>query len=180
MPKARGFGFLVFARVYANHAGNSTTRRSRTGYIAYVNSAPVYWMSKKQNYVETSSFGSEFCAIKHCCKYLRGLCYKLLMIGIEFKGPAHIWGDNQSVLCNTSVPDLTLNKKSQIIAYHSMRKGVARDGWRTAYVSTHDNTMDLLTKGLPMGDTGGDSYGCSSIISLALPLQRPKYHMWSM
>ena len=73
--------------------------------------------------------------------------------------------------------DSTLNKKSQIIAYHFVGEGVARDGWRTAYVSTYDNTMDLLTKGLPMGDKGGDSSGCSSIISLALPLQRPKYHM---
>ena len=75
-------------------------------------------------------------------------------MGIEVKGPEHIWGDNKSVLCNTSVPDSTLNKKSQIIAYHFVREGVARDGWRTAYVSTHDNPMDLLTKGLPMGEKG--------------------------
>ena len=74
------------------------------------------------------------------------------MMGIEVKGPAHIWGDNQLVLCNTSVPDSTLNKKSQIIAYHFVRKGVARDEWRTAYVSTHNNPADLLTKVLPMGD----------------------------
>ena len=152
MPKARGFGFLVSAQVYANHAGDSTTRRSRTGYIAYVNSAPVYWMSKKKNSVETSSFGSELYAMKHCCEYLRGLRYKLRMMGIEVKGPAHIWGDNQSVLCNTSVPDSTLNKKSQSIAYHLVREGVARDYWRTAYVSTHENPVDLLTKVLPKGD----------------------------
>ena len=74
------------------------------------------------------------------------------MMGIKVKGPAHIWGDNQSVLCNTSVPDLTLNKKSQSIAYHFVRGGVARDEWRTAYVSTHDNPEDLITKVLPMGD----------------------------
>ena len=73
-------------------------------------------------------------------------------MGVEGKGPAHIWGDNQSVLCNTSVPDSTLNKKSQIIAYHFVREGVARDEWRKAYVSTHDNLEDLLTKVLPMGE----------------------------
>ena len=98
MLKARGFGFLVSARVDADHAGYTTTRRSRIGYISYVNSAPVYWMSKKKNSAETSYFGSEFCAMKHCCEYLRGLRYKLRMVGIEVKGPAHIWGDNQSVL----------------------------------------------------------------------------------
>ena len=68
MSKALGFGFLVSARVDSDNAGDTTTRRSRTEYIAYVSSAPVYWMSKKKNYAETSSFGSEFCAMKHCCE----------------------------------------------------------------------------------------------------------------
>ena len=67
------FSFLVSARVDADHAGDTTTRRSRTGYIVYVNSAPVYWMYKKQNYVGTSSFGSEFSAMKHYCDYLWNL-----------------------------------------------------------------------------------------------------------
>ena len=49
MPKARGFYFLVSARVNADHAGNTTTRSSRKGYISYVNSAPVYWISTKKN-----------------------------------------------------------------------------------------------------------------------------------
>ena len=31
IPKARGFGFLVSARVDADYAGDTTTRRSRTG-----------------------------------------------------------------------------------------------------------------------------------------------------
>ena len=73
-------------------------------------------------------------------------------MGIEVKGPAHIWGDNQSVLCNTSVLDSTANKKSQSIAYHFVRKGVARDERRKEYVSTHDNPADLRTKIIPMID----------------------------
>ena len=59
VPKARVFGFLVSMLVDADHACDTTTTRSRTGYIAYVNSAPDYWMSKKQNSVEISSFGIE-------------------------------------------------------------------------------------------------------------------------
>ena len=65
-------------------------------------------------------------------------------------GPAYIQGDNKSVLCNTSIPDSTLKKKSQSIAYHFVREGVARDKWCTAYVNTHLNPADLLTKVLPM------------------------------
>ena len=67
------------------------------------------------------------------------------------EGPAYIQGDNQSVFANTTVPDSTLKKKSQFIAYHFVREGTARDEWRTANVNTHDNEADLLTKALPFG-----------------------------
>ena len=151
MPEARGQGFTIRAFVDADHAGDSITRRSRTGFIVYLNMAPVYWMSKKQTSVETSSFGSEFIAMKQCTEYLRGLRYKLRMLGIPCDGPSYVFGDNQSVLANTSIPDSTLKKKSQSIAYHFVREGCARDEWRTAYVNTHDNPADLLTKPLPHG-----------------------------
>ena len=90
--------------------------------------------------------------MKQCCEYIRGLRYKLRMMGIPVIGPAYILGDNQSVLANTSNPDSMLKKKSQSIAYHFVREGVARDEWSTAYVNTHDNEADLLTKTLPHGE----------------------------
>ena len=152
MPKPRGLGFVVRAYVDADHAGDTVTRRSRTGFIVYVNSAPVYWMSKKQAGVETSTFGAEFTAMKQCTEYLRGLRYKLRMMGIPVEGPAYVYGDNQSVLANTAVPDSTLKKKSQSIAYHFVREGCARDEWRTTYINTHENPADLLTKPLPAGE----------------------------
>ena len=152
MPEPQGQGFTISAKVDADHADDTVTRRSRTGFLVYVNSALVYWFSKKQNSVETSSFGSEFTAMKQCCEYIKGLKYKLQMMGIPCEGPAYIEADNQSVLCNTSIPDSTLKKKSQSIAYHMIREGAARDEWRTAYINTHDNTSDLLTKQLPSGD----------------------------
>ena len=64
----------------------------------------------------------------------------------------YIYADNKSVPANTTIPDSTLKKKSQSIAYHMVREGVARDEWRTCYVNTHDNEADLLTKPLPSGE----------------------------
>ena len=75
--------------------------------------------------------------MKQCCEYVCGLRYKLRMMGILCKGPAYIQGDNQSVLANTSIPDSTLKKKSQSIAYHFVREGAATDEWRTSYINTH-------------------------------------------
>ena len=106
-------------------------------------------MSKKQTSVESSSFGSEFVAMKQCCEYLRGLRYKLRTMGISVDGCSYIFGDNQSVLVNSSAPEFVLKKKSQSIAYHYVCEGAARDEWRMAYVNTHDNEADLLTKVMP-------------------------------
>ena len=152
MPEPRGHSFIMRANVDADHASDTVSRRSRTGFLIYLNCALVYWWSKKQTSVESSSFGSQFVAMKQCCEYIRGLRYKLRMMGIPVEGPTYIYGDNQSVLANTTIPDSTLKKKSQSIAYHFVHEGVARDEWRTSYVNTHDNEADLLTKQLPHGD----------------------------
>ena len=90
--------------------------------------------------------------MKQCCEYIRGLRYKLRMMGIPVDRPTCIYGDNQSVLANTTIPDSTLKKKSESIAYHFVCERVARDEWRTSYVNTHDNEADLLTKQLPHGE----------------------------
>jgi hypothetical protein len=82
---------------------------------------------------------------------LRGLRYKLRMIGIPVNGPSYICGDNQSVMANTTELCSTLTK-SQSIAYHFVREGVANDEWRTCYVNTHENEADLLTKLLYAGE----------------------------
>ena len=152
MPESRGQGFVMTAYVDADHAADTVTRRSRTGFLVYLNSAPIYWHSKKQTTIETSSFGSEFMAMKHCTEYVRGLRYKLRMMGIACDLPTLIYGDNQSVLSNTTIPDSVLKKKSNSIAYHFVREGCARDEWRTSYINTHQNPADLLTKPLPSGE----------------------------
>jgi len=152
MPPPRGIGFSMRAFVDSDHAGNLATRRSRTGFIIFLNSAPIYWFSKSQTSVETSSFGAEFIAMKVCCEYIRGLRYKLRMMGIPVNLPTYIFGDNQSVLCNTTSPHSSLKKKSSSIAFHYVREGTAKDEWRTAYINTHHNPSDMLTKSLPSGE----------------------------
>ena len=101
----RGFGFVIRAYIDADHDGDSITRRPRTGFLVYLNMAPVYWMSKKQTSVETSSFGSEFFAMKQCTEYVRGLRYKLQMLGIPCEGCTFLYSDNQSILYNNSIPE---------------------------------------------------------------------------
>ena len=74
------------------------------------------------------------------------------MMGIPCDFPSYIYGDNQSVLANSTNPFSQLKKKSSSIAYHYIREGVAKDEWRTTYINTHYNLADLFTKPLPGGE----------------------------
>jgi hypothetical protein len=114
----------------------------------FLNGVPIYWSSKKQTSCETSTFGSEFIAMKKTTEYVRGLRYKLRMMGITVNEPTFVFGDNQSVLANTTAPASTMKKKSNAIAYHFVREECACDEWQTAYINTNDNIADLLTKPL--------------------------------
>ena len=72
-PEPHGLGFVMQAKVDTSLATDTVTQRSRTGFLVYLNSSLVYWMSKKQTRVETCSFGSEFISMKQCCEYLHGI-----------------------------------------------------------------------------------------------------------
>ena len=91
MTATHGLGFLVTARVDSDCAGNTVTQRYSTGFIIYVNSVPVYWMTKKQTSCESFYFGGKFVAMKKCCEYICGIQYELNKMVIEVDGPAYIF-----------------------------------------------------------------------------------------
>ena len=146
MPKPRGKSVDLRMYVDSDHAGDKSTRRSRTGFLIYMNMALIQWLSKKQPTIETSVFGAEFVAMKHGMETLRGLRYKLRMMGVPIEGPSYIYGDNMSVIHNTQRPESTLKKKSNSICYHAMRESVAMGESLTGHVPTDENPSDLLTK----------------------------------
>ena len=86
-PTCLNEGGLVLScklKVDADHAGDTVTRRSRSGFLVFLNCSLIYWTSKKQTSIESSFFGSEFITMKQCCEYVRGLRYKLRMMGIPY------------------------------------------------------------------------------------------------
>ena len=85
----------MHAKVDADHATDTVCHHSRMGFLICLNCALIYWSSKKQTPVESSSSGSEFVTMKQCCGYVRGLRYKICMIGVPCEGPTYIMGDNQ-------------------------------------------------------------------------------------
>jgi len=84
-------------------------------------------------------------------EYIRGLRYKLRMMGVPLSGPAYVYGDNMSVIQNTSRPESTLKKKSHSVCYHAVRESVAMGEIVTAHVRSEENVADLCTKVIPGG-----------------------------
>ena len=85
-PKARGRAVEVTAFVDASHAYDKKTRRSHTGYIIFINRAPIIWYSQRQATVDSTMFGSEFIALKTCVEHIIALRFKLRMFGIPIIG----------------------------------------------------------------------------------------------
>jgi hypothetical protein len=103
-PVARGKEVDLRLFVDSDHAGEQFTRRSRTGFVIYLNMAPLMWFSKSQPTVESSVFGAEFAAMKNGIETCRGLRYKLRMMVGALSGPTFVYGDNMSVVHNIHRP----------------------------------------------------------------------------
>jgi hypothetical protein len=97
-------------------------------------------------YIETSVFGAEFVAMEHGIKTLRGLRYKICMMGIPLSGHMYIYGDNKSQVTNSSRPESTLKKKCNSICSHAIRESVAIGETLLMHIWTGENLADFLTK----------------------------------
>jgi hypothetical protein len=88
------------------------TRRSQNRFYYFPKHGTDRLVLEEQATIETSVFGAEFVAMKHGMECLRGLRYKLRMMGVSISGPSYIYGDNMSVIHNTQRPESILKKKS--------------------------------------------------------------------
>jgi hypothetical protein len=117
-PNPRGMEVDLRLFVDYDHAGEQFTRRSRAGFVIYLNMAPIVWFYKRQPTVESTFFGAEFVPIKNVTETCRGLRYKL-------SGPTFVYEVNMSVIHNTHRPESLLKKKSNYIFYHALHESAS-------------------------------------------------------
>ena len=146
VPKPQGKAVMCSCFVDADHAGCQVTRRSHTSVLIFVNRAPILWYSKRQNTVESSTFGSEFVAMRIAIEMIEGLRYKLRMMGVPIEGPCNVFCDNNAVVINSKNPESMLKKKHAAINYHCTREAIAAKAIQVAKEDTSTNLADLLTK----------------------------------
>ena len=86
MPEPRGKPVQTTGYADSDHAGDLISRGSRSGVLIFCNCSPIVSHSKKQGSIETSTFGSEFMAMKTAIELVEGLRYKLRMMGCPIDG----------------------------------------------------------------------------------------------
>jgi len=146
MPTPKGKTVQVTTYVDADHAHNQVTSRSVTGIQLFVNNTPIKWYSKRQNTVETSTYGAELVALRIAIELIIEYRYKLSMMGIPIKGASQVLCDNQSVVLSTSLPSSTLKKKHNALAYHQVREAVAAGIVKVSHIPGTEDVADILTK----------------------------------
>jgi hypothetical protein len=87
--------------VDAFHAHDLVTRRSITG-ILVLNNTPIRWISKCQNIVEKSTYGSKLMASRVSTELILEVRYMLRSLGVALDWLVLMFGDNMSVALNAS------------------------------------------------------------------------------
>ena len=146
-PKPRGRAIQINCFVDSDHAGDEVTRRSHTGILMHRN-APISWYSKKQATVESSTYRSEFVALRITSEQIISLRYKLHMFRIPIDGYANTFCDKESVFKNASFAESQLKNKHNSICFHQVRECVASMIMMSFKVDTKFNLSDILTKSL--------------------------------
>jgi hypothetical protein len=146
MPTPKGKPIRTSSFVDANLMHDLTTGRSATGIIHFLNQTPIDWFSKRQNTVETATFGSEFVAARQCTEQVYDLRYTLRMMGIPLDGTAYMFGDNQGVITQSTIPHSVLTKRHNALAYHRVREAVAAGVIYFLKIDGKQNVADCLTK----------------------------------
>jgi hypothetical protein len=145
-PKALGKPVITTHYVDANLLHDLSSGKAVTGILHYLNGTLINWYSELQSTVETATFGSEYVAARTCSEQILDLRLTLRYLGVEVKGPAYMFGDNESVVNTASVPHSKLSKRHVALSYHKTRFCIAAGIVRFFHIPGKTNKADIVSK----------------------------------
>ncbi|CCE29311.1 uncharacterized protein CPUR_03004 [Claviceps purpurea 20.1] len=136
----------------ADWAGDTSTRRSTSGYIFSLESGAISWSAKRQPTVALSSCEAEYMGHTQATKeaiWLKRLLGELLNQEPE---TTTIFGDNQGAIALAKNPQDHARTKHIDIQWHFVREKQIAGEIALEYVPSSDQIADGLTKPLPRPD----------------------------
>jgi hypothetical protein len=132
----------------ADWAGDPDSRRSTTGFGVFLGPCLVSWCAKKQPVVARSSTEAEYRALATVTTEVYWLRMLLKDLRISLSIPPTIWCDNIGALALASNPVYHARTKYVEVDYHFIREKVVNKDVLIKFISTHDQLVDIFTKGL--------------------------------
>jgi hypothetical protein len=122
------------------------TKQSVTGYIVYLNGAPLLWGSLKQTIVVDSSCSAEFVAASVACKQLLHAENMLGFLGFSCPKPYRLYTDSMACFHIATNASKLGNVRHLQIRYHLVRCYVSLGDVTMHFCITEEMVADLLTK----------------------------------
>ena len=145
-PKPLGNPVQTITYKDANLYHDMLTGRSVTGVLHFCNQTLIDWYSKRQATVETATFGSEFTAARIAVDQIIDLRTTLRYLGVPVNEKSFMFGDNQAVVTNSSIPHSSLNKRHNALAYHRVREMIAAKVLGYYWIDGKENPADIVSK----------------------------------
>ena len=145
-PKPLGKKIIITSYIDGNLYHYIIMGGAATGILHFLNGTPIDWYSKRQNTVETATYGSEFVAARIGSDQIINLRTTLRFFGVEVEEASYMFGDNQSVISSSTLPHSALNKRHNALSYHRVREAVAAGIVKFIHMFGESNSANVLRK----------------------------------
>ena len=132
----------------ADWAGDTATRKSRSGYTLQLNLGPIEWYSKGQTITSTSSCMSETIAAVEAAKAIVSTRLLLFELGYKQPGSSRLYVDNEATVLNANGTNQSKRSKHFQIRTELLRVYTDLGRLHVFKVHTNLNISDLHTKAL--------------------------------
>jgi hypothetical protein len=124
-----------------------TDRKSTSGFVFTMNGAAISWSSKKQDCISLSTMEAELIALTEAAK--QGLWWKKLTDDTNTNLKLTILEDNQATIQHVKNATFNSTRAKHIdTRYKFVNECINKKLLEVKYVSTQDQTADILTKAL--------------------------------
>jgi hypothetical protein len=145
IPEPHGKPVVTVHYVDANLYHHIITGSFVIGILHFCNQTLIESFSKRQDCVQTATFGSEFVAARIAVDQIVDLRNTLHYLGVPVKERSFLFRDNQDVVTNSVISHSTLCKRHNALSYHRVHEGIAAGMVNFYWIDGTSNPADIFS-----------------------------------